>query len=250
MNQNCDIETCPCKNQTYNCSIFSAASTNSIQLIKNKLLINPNIAGKLDVYGYTPLHYSAQMNNFTILSLLLSSSLRKVDPDFNTCGATPLHRAAYSGAYECCEILLKAGAYVDAIDTSFKDHQTPLHKAASRRHRRVVDLLLSYHADTTILDAHGQLAMDLLSTQHEIVHADAAATGSSFIPNNDTTDTGYDDIAFSTRDCSDNINNTASTKVRDTGTSTSLCSKCGQTSLSFARTADGLICMKCKYRVY
>ncbi len=53
-------------------------------------------------------------------------------------GATPLLRAAYTGSYESCDALLKAGASVNIIDSSFRDGRTPMHKAASNGHDEVM----------------------------------------------------------------------------------------------------------------
>ena len=71
-----------------------------------------------------------------------------VQPDHTGNGATALHRAAYSGASECCEALLKGGADVNALDMSCMKAtdarpETPLDKALRQGHDRVAELLRS-----------------------------------------------------------------------------------------------------------
>lgn len=95
-------------------SIFSAAEQNDICGIMRKFMAKPELAWKLDSYGYSCLHYAAQQNNFEIVEFILKLGS---DPDLNSCGATPLHRAAFSGSFESCKLLLEYGADVHAIDT-------------------------------------------------------------------------------------------------------------------------------------
>lgn len=78
-------------------------------------------------HGYTALHLAAQHNHCRIVAFLLESGA-KVDPD-TPC--TPLHRASYAGALEAARLLVEAGASLSAVDRSFGDLRTPLHKARS-----------------------------------------------------------------------------------------------------------------------
>lgn len=78
-------------------------------------------------HGYTALHLAAQHNHFRIVEFLLASG---ASPDPGT-PCTPLHRAAYAGALESVRLLIEAGASLAAVDSSFGDLRTPLHKARS-----------------------------------------------------------------------------------------------------------------------
>ena len=150
---------CPCKLMTSSCSIWTAAETNDYDTVYSRINSNSALASKLDAYGYTALHYAAQHNHVRIVIFLLSKGC---PPDANGCGATPLHRASYSGSLESCELLLKAGADVNAIDSSYRDMGSPLHKAYSVANVPAVTLLLSYGANSLQLDASGKTPVQLL----------------------------------------------------------------------------------------
>ena len=54
-------------------------------------------------------------------------------------GATPLHRACYNGSYECVDLLLSYGCDINAVDLSFGDRRTSLHKLADRCLTKKID---------------------------------------------------------------------------------------------------------------
>ncbi|GBP32657.1 Tankyrase [Eumeta japonica] len=73
-------------------------------------------------------------------------------------GLVPLHNACSYGHYEVTELLVRAGADVNATDLwAF----TPLHEAASKARLEVCSLLLSEGADPTLLNCHGKSALDV-----------------------------------------------------------------------------------------
>ena len=121
----------------------------------------------LDSFGYTAIHYSSQNNHVKILEFLLTTC-KGSNIDTNGCGATPLHRASYSGSVECCKLLLNFGCDVNAFDESFGDRRTALHKSCSRCRnendcfQQIISLLKQYNADETLLDSQGKLASELL----------------------------------------------------------------------------------------
>jgi hypothetical protein len=86
----CDTFKCPCKYLPLSSNIWSAAENGDLNEIVRRTKNNRNVGSKLDEYGYTPLHYAAQNNHFHIVDYLLTND---INPDINTCGATPLHRA-------------------------------------------------------------------------------------------------------------------------------------------------------------
>jgi len=106
-----------------------------------------------DDYGYSALHLSAQGNHVKIVRYLLARGALVDAAPASRC--TPLHRAAASGALECCELLVRAGASLEAVDTSFGDQRTPLLKACSAGHDRVVAFLLSRGACVDVTDKGG-----------------------------------------------------------------------------------------------
>ena len=56
-------------------------------------------------------------------------------------------------------LLLDKGANVNAKEN--KDGQTPLHRAATRGHANIVEILLARGADTNAKDHRGRTALDL-----------------------------------------------------------------------------------------
>lgn len=65
-------------------------------------------------------------------------------------GYTALHRAAFNGHADCCEVLIKAGALINAQDAV--GGRTPLHQAATRNHKAVAKKLIELGADPHIKD--------------------------------------------------------------------------------------------------
>ena len=77
-------------------------------------------------------------------------------------GLVPLHNACSYGHFEVTEMLLKAGANVNAMDLW---QFTPLHEAASKSRIEVCSLLLSHGADPTLVNCHSKSALDAAPTR-------------------------------------------------------------------------------------
>lgn len=153
--------SCPCKYLSLSLSSFTAAEygvlharrTNSIG---NKKAADTYVTSVETCHGYSLLHFTAQHGHVASTSYLLQ---RGANPDAGSCGATPLHRASYSGAVRTMKLLLDAPRHprsslsssLLAMDVSFSSNETPLHKAASGGRYLAVQLLVFYliKADAT-----------------------------------------------------------------------------------------------------
>ena len=92
--------SCPCKFLSSSLSSFTAAEYGDIHsLSKIK-----DVATRRDDAGYSPLHFTAQFNHVAATALLLQLGC---PVDVGVCGATPLHRAAFSGATAAMKVLLE-----------------------------------------------------------------------------------------------------------------------------------------------
>ncbi len=103
-------------------------------------------------FGYSPLVLAIDRLNLEATSLLLDAG---ANPDFCLFkGAAPLHRAAYSGRYSFCKVLLEHKADPNLPD---KEGVPPLAYAVERgENANLVRLLLEYGADlnTTALEGY------------------------------------------------------------------------------------------------
>lgn len=246
-------DDCPCKLIKPSSSIWTAAQTNDIGSITIKIEQNASLASKLDAYGYSALHYAAQHNHVQIVELLLSKGC---PVDANSCGATPLHRASYSGSTEACRLLLVAGADVNSVDTSFHDHGTPLHKGYSGGHVEVVTLLLQHGANPSLLDATGKTPQQLLRKMH------AAKFGAlQEEPSRQTEeDEGSQEMVLETTVAATSDVSKISADIVHTGSMPAPfvdgtienvglnCQQCQKKAISFTRLVNGtLLCLDCKY---
>ena len=92
-------------------------------------------------------------------------------------GRTPLMMAASYGRIECVQILLEAGAELNAQDEG-KEHHTALHYAVIMGHPSIVQALLEHNDDAAnvaqIVNARGATALDAARTRYAAeAYADA-----------------------------------------------------------------------------
>lgn len=134
--------SCPCKRVPLYLSSFTAAEHGDLHslVFTSTRSSQPWIASRVDSAGSTPLHYSAQHGHVAATAFLLQQGS---DVNAAASGATPLHRASFSGATSTMRLLLEdQNCYLLVPDTSFGDRMTPLHKAASGGRYLAVQLLL------------------------------------------------------------------------------------------------------------
>jgi len=228
----CGTRSCPCKQISIGVSIFTAAQTNDIRAVRNRLLRSKDCVNKIDSYGYTPLYIASQSNHHVIVKLLLENGAfvdgaHEQNDSSALCGCTPLHRAAYNGALEACQLLISNGASLNALDRSFGDMRTPLMKAASSKKMEIIELLLDAGADANIVDYKGHSYVQILKEEDDF-------TGKSTQVITDKGDEREMKIEMASK-------STATVK-----SSSAVCSRCSKPSLAFTLTLKGnLLCLKC-----
>ena len=130
--------SCPCKKLPLCLSSFTAAEYGDLHSLSK---LGSAVANRRDEFGYTPLHLAAQNNHVAATALLMQ--LGCPVNGGGVVGATPLHRAAFSGATASMRVLLESTeCNLLAKDSSFGDQMTPLHKAAAGGRYLAVQLLL------------------------------------------------------------------------------------------------------------
>jgi hypothetical protein len=132
------LRGCPCKRIPLYLSSFTAAEHGNLDL--SSLAHLKNISSRSDSAGNTPLHLAAQHGHVNACVALLDAGCH-----VNACksGATPLHRASFSGAVATMQLLLQQ-QQCDLLcqDTSFSDLRTPLHKSVAGGRYLAVQLLV------------------------------------------------------------------------------------------------------------
>ena len=168
MHANCACDLCTgnpeaaLKIPASNYGLWTAARhgmTSRLQHIFNRRGYSDDLV--FDDSGQSLLHAAVLGNHVETVNFLLSMGMHA---DANRNGATPLHRACSWGRVKVASVLIQAGADLNAIDTSFGDLRTPLHKVAENnttRHAEICSLLLQSGCRTDVLDLRGMRALEV-----------------------------------------------------------------------------------------
>lgn len=118
-----------------------------------RLQINPN---QVDKGGLTPLMIAVAGGHVRVADLLITAGAKIQACD--SAGNTPLHYAAYVGSEASIKLLITRGALVNSCNNL---KATPLHLAAEEGWENSVKLLLFHNADRLARNENGQTALHL-----------------------------------------------------------------------------------------
>jgi len=151
-------------------SIFELIDAGDEQALCDELDLNPDLAGRRNADGLSPVLYALYNGKSNLVEPLLDANppldvfdsaavgrtrgleeLLEGEPAlvaaWSKDGFTALHVAAFFGAEEAAKILLERGAEVNLVARHASIHVTPLHSAAAGSHAAIVKLLLEHGAD-------------------------------------------------------------------------------------------------------
>lgn len=130
--------------------LHSCASTGNVALV-DKLVSSGAVVQAVTDHGMTPLHLAAYSGSVdTIITLLKNKA--DVNAFTNYEKMTPLHISAQEGWKEAVQLLIAAGAVVDAQNIL---ERTPLHFCATSGRIDIAIELIRNGADVQLTDIHG-----------------------------------------------------------------------------------------------
>lgn len=141
--------------------VFESAAIGDVDRLRAVLEEDSSLASAWSDDGFTPLHYASFFGNPEAARLLIERGAeleaRSTNQEF-ALNAAPLHSAVAARQRETIEVLLDAGADVNAVQ-----HQgyTPLLEAAQSGQSELVELLLEWGADPDARLEDGRTATDL-----------------------------------------------------------------------------------------
>jgi ankyrin repeat protein len=119
--------------------IYAAVRSDDLERVKAIVKSDPRAVADKDEQEKTPLHYAAAKGEKEIAEVLLGAGA-----DVNALDGhrrTPLHLAASNGSVELVEVLLAHGAQINAVDDA---DWTPMHTAVLEGQGQVVAILQKY----------------------------------------------------------------------------------------------------------
>jgi len=101
---------------------------------------------------------AAKSGDLRTIKTLLETDAKLVEAR-DTDDSTPLHCAAWKGHLHIVEVLVAAGADVNAVNQNGHWGTTPLHAAAHANQAKIAEFLLAHGAIPKALDAEGRTPM-------------------------------------------------------------------------------------------
>ncbi len=142
-------------------NVFSAAMAGRAGRIREILAGEPALVSGYSHDGWTALHLAAFFGKREPAEVLIQAGADVNARSLNPMRNTPLHAAAAGRSTELVRLLAEHGADVNACQ---EGGWTPLHAAAQNGDRDLVQLLIALGADVKLRAANQQNALDLALT--------------------------------------------------------------------------------------
>jgi ankyrin repeat protein len=148
--------------------IFEAATVGDEQTLLRKLQEPPDQINAFSRDGFTLLGLASYFAHLDVVKVLLQYDADANIASNNPFRVTPLHSACASSNYEIAEMLLRAGADVNAKQQS---GVTPLHSAAHNGQTKLAKLLIDQGANVHATTENGQTPLMMAKEKgfHETV---------------------------------------------------------------------------------
>ncbi len=144
--------------------IFEAAAAGRTADVTHLLAADPNLVNAVSPDGFSPLGLAAFFGRPEVAALLLGRGATVNQVSQNRMQVMPLHSAVAARHLEISEVLLAAGAAVNAVQA---DDFTPLQEAAQNGDLAMAHLLLRYGADPQARKSDNQTALDVALEHHQ-----------------------------------------------------------------------------------
>jgi uncharacterized protein len=142
--------------------IFEASTLGDADRVRELISSAPELVNAYSPDGFHPLGYACFFGRRAVFEVLLEAGANLEAPARNPTQVRPLHSAVAQSnpdtAFALAHDLLAAGA---SPNVGQQGDNTPLHEAAFRGHEELVRLLLEYGADPTVPNAEGKRPVDL-----------------------------------------------------------------------------------------
>jgi uncharacterized protein len=142
--------------------IFEAAALGLEAHLERSLEMDPDAVMYISADGMSPLHFSSRFDQPHITALLLERGANPELSSENPLAFSPLHAAVAGASLESAELLLDAGASINARQG---DSLTPLMAAAATGQIELVELMLDHGADTELRSSKGLRAAEIAVDQ-------------------------------------------------------------------------------------
>ncbi|KAG1121308.1 hypothetical protein G6F42_012552 [Rhizopus arrhizus] len=165
---NASTKRSPSKSKEHK-TLRSVALSGNLALLRQFLQMVPDQLQAVNdphpATGLTCLHFAASRGHLKIIQCLVEEYAVRVDSTDKE-GETALLKAAYNGHYHVVEYLLDSNANIHQKD---KDGWTALHNACSRGYFRIVRLLVDRKAKVDVRSKMGHTPLSKLNIAHVLV---------------------------------------------------------------------------------